>query len=76
MWQALWPFMCVPENLFMRVTAQEFNHTKKYGPHGELFFLLMRKERDRPDRSSATQTREHLEPFFLHPAGCTAFRRR
>ena len=25
LWEALWPFMCVPENLHMRVTNVEFN---------------------------------------------------
>ena len=40
--------MCVPENLHMRVTAEEFNDTQKYGPYGELFFLLMRRDTVEP----------------------------
>ena len=37
-------FMCAFDMLQVRATAQVFNDTKKYGPYGELFFSLMRRE--------------------------------
>ena len=43
-WEALWPFMSACDILQMRVTSKEVNDTKKYGPCGELFFFLMRRE--------------------------------
>ena len=38
--------MCALDVLQMRVTAEEFNDTKKCGPYGELFFFLMCRETD------------------------------
>ena len=36
--------MCVPEILQLRVAAQAWNNTSKYGPYCELFCFLMRHE--------------------------------
>ena len=38
--EALWPFLCTSEIFQLRVTVEEFNDAKKYGPRAELFFLL------------------------------------
>ena len=53
---ALWHVMCARDILHRRVTAEDFDDTKKYGPYGEFFFLI---NASRPDRSSSTQAREH-----------------
>ena len=46
LWEALWPPLCVPEVLQMRVTAQAWTDAGKYEPYCELFFFLMRREPD------------------------------
>ena len=41
---ALWPDMCVPEILQMRVTAQNVNNAGLHEPYCELFFFLLEHE--------------------------------
>ena len=59
--------------LQMRVTAKEFNDTKKDGPYRELLFFLLRHETDLikaiPPRHVSTESH-----FLLRSAGCAAFR--
>ena len=43
-WEALWPYLCVPEILHMRTTAQAWNDSTRHGPHCEWFFFLMKNE--------------------------------
>ena len=38
--------LCAVDIFLMRVTAQEFNNTTKYGPYGELCLFLVRIETD------------------------------
>ena len=40
----VWPYMCIPEILQLRATAQEVNDATKYGPYCELFFFFMTLE--------------------------------
>ena len=44
LWEAQWPYMCVPEILQARVAAQNSNNAGKHGPYCELFFCLMKHE--------------------------------
>ena len=44
LWEALWPYMCVPQILQMRVASHNWNNASKYGPYCELFFYLMKHE--------------------------------
>ena len=37
LWEALWPYMSVPEILQVRAAAQAWNDASKYGPYWELF---------------------------------------
>ena len=43
-WEALWSYMCVPDILQTRATAQEFNHATNDGPYCELFFVVLKPE--------------------------------
>ena len=59
----------------MRVTSTEFNDTKKDGPHGELFFFLMRRE----TIPIEAVRHKHVSTeclFSLHPAGRLASSRK
>ena len=44
LWEAPWLFLCVPESMQMRVTAQNSNDASRFGLYCELSFLVMRHE--------------------------------
>ena len=43
-WEAMWPFLDPWDVVVMRTTASSWNIPSKHGPHGELFFFLIKKE--------------------------------
>ena len=43
-WEGMWPFLDPWDVVEMRMTASSWNVPSKYGPHGELFFFLIKKE--------------------------------
>ena len=51
----------------MRVVSKEFDDTQRYGPCGDLFFFLLRRETE-PIDAIPTLTDEHVstERFFSH----------
>ena len=42
--KGLWPFVDPWDVVGLRTTASIWNVPKKYGPHGELFFLLQKEQ--------------------------------
>ena len=60
-WEALWPYLNVPESLQMRVSAQPFNDATKYGPYCELFLFLMKSQ---PEPHVSTDSFLHV-PWSL-----------
>ena len=47
--EALWPCLSAFDVIRVRATANEFNDAKKYGPHAELYFFLLRDNRCETD---------------------------
>ena len=43
-WEGVWPYLDPWDVLKLRTTASVWNVPGKYGPHGELFFFLKKKE--------------------------------
>ena len=45
LWEkVLWPFLDAWDSLRLRTTSSQWNFPRRYGPYGELFFLLLKKE--------------------------------
>ena len=42
--EGVWPYLDPWESLFLRTPSVEWNVPRKYGPHGELFFFLIKME--------------------------------
>ena len=42
--ELLWPFLDASDSVRLRTTATQWNVPGRYGPHGELFFFLLKKE--------------------------------
>ena len=58
--------MCVPEILHMRVTDQEFNGSRKYGPYGVFFFFFLLM-------LSVTDLRESNPPRHVNNESLSSF---
>ena len=43
-WEGVWPHLDPMDSVCLRIASMEWNVLGKYGPHGELFFFLTRKE--------------------------------
>ena len=43
-WEGVWPFLDPWDVVGLRTTSSVWNVPGKYGPHGELFFFLIKKE--------------------------------
>ena len=54
----IWPFLDPWDSVCLRTASVEWNVPGKYGPHGELFFVLIQKE---PATMLGSET---LGPFF------------
>ena len=44
-WEGVWPHLDPMDSVYLRTASMEWNVLGKYGPHGELFFSLIQKER-------------------------------
>ena len=42
--EVLWPFPDAWDSVRLRTTSTQWNVPGRYGPHGELFFFLLKKE--------------------------------
>ena len=42
--EVLWPFLDAWDSVRLRTASTQWNVPGRYGPHGELFFLLLKKE--------------------------------
>ena len=42
--EVLWPFLDAWDNVRLRTTSAQWNVSGRYGPYGELFFFLLKKE--------------------------------
>ena len=40
LWERVWPYLDPWDSVRLRTASTHWNVPKKYGPHGELFFLL------------------------------------
>ena len=56
--EGVWPYLDPMDSVCFRTASMEWNVSGKYGPHGELFFFLIRKE---PATMPGSET---LSPFF------------
>ena len=43
-WEGVWPYLDQWDSVCLRTASGEWNVPGKYGPHGELFFFLIKKE--------------------------------
>ena len=43
-WKGVWLFMDARDSVRLRTASTHWNAPGKYGPHGELFFFLLKKE--------------------------------
>ena len=43
-WKGVWPFMDAWDSVRLRMASTHWNAPGKYGPYGELFFFLLKKE--------------------------------
>ena len=41
--EVLWPFLDAWDSVRLRTTSQQWNVPRRYGPYGELFFLLVKE---------------------------------
>ena len=44
LWESVWPNMDPWDSVRLRTASTHWNVPKKYGPHGELFLFLLKKE--------------------------------
>ena len=44
MWEKVWPHLDSWDSVRLRTASTHWNAPAKYGPHGELFFFLLKKE--------------------------------
>ena len=44
LWERVWPCLDPWDSARLRTASTHWNIPKKYGPHGELFFFLLKKE--------------------------------
>ena len=44
MWEGVWPYLDPWDSVRLRTASTQWNVPRKYGPHGELFFFLLKKE--------------------------------
>ena len=44
MWEGVWPCLDSWDSVRLRTASTHWNVPRKYGPHGELFFFLLKKE--------------------------------
>ena len=44
LWESVWPCLDSPDGVRLRTASTHWNVLKKYGPRGELFFFLLKKE--------------------------------
>ena len=57
-WEGVWPNLDPLDSVCLRTASVEWNVPGKYGPHGELFFFLIKKE---PATMPGSET---FSPFF------------
>ena len=43
-WEGVWPYLDPWDSVRLRTASTHWNVPGKYGPHGELFFFLIKKE--------------------------------
>ena len=43
LWEGVWPYLDPWDSVRLRTASTHWNVPGKYGPHGELFFFLMKK---------------------------------
>ena len=68
--EVLWTFLDAWDSVRLRTTATQWNVPRRYGPHGELFFFLLKKRADGPQGPSIWRHGELLllvqkEPVFV-----------
>ena len=44
LWESVWPYLDPWDSVRLRTASTHWNVPKKYGPHGELFLFLLKKE--------------------------------
>ena len=44
LWESVWPYLDPWDSVRLRTASTHWNVPGKYGPHGELFFFLLKKE--------------------------------
>ena len=44
LWEKVWPYVDLWDSVRLRTASTHWNVPRKYGPHSELFFFLMKKE--------------------------------
>ena len=44
LWERVWLYLDPWDSVRLRTASTHWNVPKKYGPHGELFFFLLKKE--------------------------------
>ena len=57
-WEGVWPYLDPWDSVCLRTASMEWNVPRKYGPHGEPFFFLIKKE------PATTPGGETFSPFF------------
>ena len=48
-WEGVWPYLDPMDSVCLRTASMEWNVPGKYGPHGELFFFLIKEPAIVPD---------------------------
>ena len=44
LWEGIWPYLDPWDSVRLRTASTHWNVPGKYGPHGELFFFLLKNE--------------------------------
>ena len=63
--EVLWPFLDAWDSVRLRTTATQWNLPERYGPYGELFFFLLKKERVVLRERFGPSIRPHGELLFF-----------
>ena len=63
-WEGFWPFLDPIDSVCLRTASVEWNVPGNYGPHGDLFFFLIKKE------LASVPSSETFSPFFAARDGC------
>ena len=59
LWKSVWPCLDRWDDVRLRTASAKSNVQGKYGPHGEIFFFLLKKEPE------VVSSNEVFSPFFF-----------